>query len=356
MGRVAGRSKTGPPRFRADGRKEPRHGDPQRGYRGLSVARFPQGDVGGAVFGRVFQLDQPGAQPIRTELRGADLEVQIGLAARLGDLAPGRADLVALAGINPMIGGVFRGLVGRQDGQRGGDVEGLEDAGENALGQLSSVLHGRSSWILAAFQQRTVRGVFCAGSRRSNRSAAVGGGVASAGPDEGISTLNLDQAGVNRSGETGIIQLDGMVFAVGLLGGLFPTGADLDGACEGAQVGRLLTVLLGGNEAGLDVEGERLDDSGKRAIVIAGESSDLSHLSSPMLYPVATIAALMAIERRRATGPHPQGRSAAEGGTRPSLLPREEAARRRQPSTAGKKVGLVPLRDRGRAAPQPDAA
>jgi len=79
-------------------------------------------------------------------------------------------------------------------------------------------------------------------------------------------------------------------------------------------------------------------------------------LSSPVLYQVATTAALMAIGRRRATGLHPKGRSEAEGSKEPSLLSREEAARRRKPSTAGKKVGSALLRDRGRAAQQPDAA
>jgi len=60
----------------------------------------------------------------------------------------------------------------------------------------------------------------------------------------------------------------------------------------------------------------------------------------------------MAIGKHRATGPHPKGRNAMEGGAGPTFLPREEAARRRQPSTAGKKVGNVLLRDRGRAAQQ----
>jgi hypothetical protein len=44
-----------------------------------------------------------------------------------------------------------------------------------------------------------------------------------------------------------------------------------------------------------------------------------------------------------------------EGGAEPGFLPGEEAARRRQPSTAGKKIGIALLRDRGRAAQQPDA-
>ncbi|WP_231648760.1 hypothetical protein, partial [Ralstonia solanacearum] len=69
-----------------------------------------------------------------------------------------------------------------------------------------------------------------------------------------------------------------------------------------------------------------------------------------MLYQVATIAALMAIGKHRATGPHPKGWNAVEGGAGTSFLPREEAARRRQPSTAGKKVVIALLRDRGRAA------
>jgi hypothetical protein len=74
-----------------------------------------------------------------------------------------------------------------------------------------------------------------------------------------------------------------------------------------------------------------------------------------LLYQVATIAAVMAIGKHRATGPHPKGWNAVEGGAGTSFLPREEAARRRQPSTAGKKVGIALLRDQGRAAQQPNA-
>jgi len=74
-----------------------------------------------------------------------------------------------------------------------------------------------------------------------------------------------------------------------------------------------------------------------------------------LLYQVATIAALMAIGEHRATGPHPKGWNEVEGGAGTSFLLREEVARRHQPSTAGKKVGIAPLRDRGRAAQQPNA-
>jgi hypothetical protein len=66
-----------------------------------------------------------------------------------------------------------------------------------------------------------------------------------------------------------------------------------------------------------------------------------------LLYQVATTAALMAIGEHRATGPHPKGRNAMKGGAGPGFLLREEAARRCQPSTAGKKGGIALLRDRG---------
>jgi hypothetical protein len=56
--------------------------------------------VGGAVLGRVVELDQAAAQPARPELGRPDLEVEIGLAAGFGDLAPTGADLVALAGVS----------------------------------------------------------------------------------------------------------------------------------------------------------------------------------------------------------------------------------------------------------------
>src|SRR3546814_13693044 len=73
---------------------------------------------------------------VRPELRCADLEVQVGLAARLRDLAPGRANLVALAGIDPIVGPVLGHLVDGDDGERGGDIEGLESAGEDAVVEL----------------------------------------------------------------------------------------------------------------------------------------------------------------------------------------------------------------------------
>jgi hypothetical protein len=63
--------------------------------------------VGGAVFGRLLELDEAAANPARPEFGSADLEVEVGLAARLRDLAPAGADLVALPGIDPVIGRVI---------------------------------------------------------------------------------------------------------------------------------------------------------------------------------------------------------------------------------------------------------
>src|SRR5271165_6623812 len=102
----------------------------------LAIARFPQGDVGGAVFGRMLELDEAAADPVRPKLRGADLEVQIGLAARLRDLAPVGAELVTLAGIDPIVRRIVGHLVDWNDGQCRADVEGLEHAGVGAVVEL----------------------------------------------------------------------------------------------------------------------------------------------------------------------------------------------------------------------------
>src|SRR6516162_7575647 len=89
--------------------------------------------MGGAVFGRLLELDEATAHPVWPEFRGADLEVQVGLAARLRDLAPAGTDLVPLTGIHPMIGRLVGHLVDRNDADRGADVKGLQGAGEGAV-------------------------------------------------------------------------------------------------------------------------------------------------------------------------------------------------------------------------------
>src|SRR3954454_22722294 len=98
-----------------------------------AVARPPESDVGGAVIARMLELDEPAANPVRPEFWGRDLQVHVGLTARFGDLAPARADLVALSGIDPVVGGVVGVLVDRNDADRRVDVEGPERTGEGAV-------------------------------------------------------------------------------------------------------------------------------------------------------------------------------------------------------------------------------
>ena len=126
-------------------KREPRRRSPAGPRDASLVARFPEGDVGGrAVHGSVeraesssvFELDEAAAQPSSDRILGRDLEVHVGLAARLRDLAPAGADLVALSGVDPVIGRFVVCLVDRDDRERGGDVEGLEGAGEGAVVEL----------------------------------------------------------------------------------------------------------------------------------------------------------------------------------------------------------------------------
>jgi hypothetical protein len=113
----------------------------------LPVARLPQSHVGGAVFGRCFELDEAAANPVRAELRGADLEVLVGLAAGFRDLAPAGADFAALSGIDPMIGRVVGHLVDRDDGKRRGDVQDCEPASGRSKAED---LGGEKIWREAA--------------------------------------------------------------------------------------------------------------------------------------------------------------------------------------------------------------
>src|SRR3984893_9263986 len=123
------------------------------GHRPRSVARIPEDDVGGAVVGRGLALDQAAAEPVGAEFGGTDLEVDVGLAARFRDLAPAGADLVALTGVDPVIGRLVAGPVDRDDGERRGDVEGLEGAGIDAVVELGERAerdsHNASPWVVS---------------------------------------------------------------------------------------------------------------------------------------------------------------------------------------------------------------
>jgi hypothetical protein len=106
-----------------------------------AVARFPQGDVGGAVFGWLLELDEAAAHPVRPEFWRGDLEVEVGLAARLRDLAPAGADLVALSGAVAIENGELR-LPRRKPAARDPRVDSARQALALAVGhaQLPEVI------------------------------------------------------------------------------------------------------------------------------------------------------------------------------------------------------------------------
>ncbi|CAO3425565.1 hypothetical protein [Azospirillum doebereinerae] len=70
-----------------------------------------------------------------------------------------------------------------------------------------------------------------------------------------------------------------------------------------------------------------------------------------MLDSVATTAALMAITRHRATGPHPEGRSAAEDKPGAELVGPRGSRAQAYAEHGGEEGRPRPLRVRGRAAP-----
>lgn len=91
-------------------------------------------------------------------------------------------------------------------------------------------------------------------------------------------TFDFDQGGVDRSREARIVQLDGEVVALGVLGGLLPGGAQLDVAGVDAEVRSLVGRGVDADQLGLDVEVEveRLDRAGE-AIARGREGADGSH-------------------------------------------------------------------------------
>src|SRR6266481_4213819 len=105
--------------------------------------------------------------------------------------------------------------------------------------------------------------------RRPAISAGRSAGSVGAGrarPDQAVALVGVDQAGVDRSREARVVQLDREVGPV-LAGGLHPGGAEFGVAGEDAVVRGLVVVLLDlAEDGGLDVEGQGLD----RAVVVAG--------------------------------------------------------------------------------------
>ncbi len=88
------------------------------------------------------------------------------------------------------------------------------------------------------------------------------------GPDqlEAFRTLDLGQGGVDRSGEARIVQLDGEVVALGVLGGLLPGRTQLDVTRVDAEVRSLVRRIFDADQLGLDVEVEGLDRAGEAVL------------------------------------------------------------------------------------------
>ena len=90
-----------------------------------------------------------------------------------------------------------------------------------------------------------------------------------AGPDELEAGLALDlgKRRVDGSGEARIIQLNREVIAIGLFRALLPGGAEFHpGLGEDAEVWALFRRVIDALEAGLDVERQRADRTGKDAL------------------------------------------------------------------------------------------
>src|SRR4051812_36057399 len=177
--------------------------------------------------------------------------------------------------------------------------------------------------------------------------------AAAAGPHqrEAVVVLDLHQRCVERRREAWIVELDREIFAIAVAGGLLPGRTELRATCKDAIVGRLLVVLRGCNELGLDVKRHRLNGAAVAAIR-CGEGADGRHDVLRLFARAAPIAASMALlvpggDRSAAC----KAQSAAGDGGRPAFLTcARNAARWRQ----GKKAGIEPLReaDRGPSVPR----
>src|SRR5271165_4497105 len=128
--------------------------------------------------------------------------------------------------------------------------------------------------------------------------------LAAAGPDEGeaVAVLVVEEVGVDRRVEAGIVQLDREIVAV-LGGALGPGGPDLGAADEDAVARGVVAGASGfGDDAdvlGLNAEG---DDLALELVADLLEGTDAGHVSSPGCFEPATTAASMAIDRTGTIG------------------------------------------------------
>src|SRR6266487_79602 len=124
------------------------------------------------------------------------------------------------------------------------------------------------------------------------RSGSVAVLLAAAGPDEGESlAIVLDQVGVDRNGEARIVQLDREIVAA-LAGALRPGGPDLGAANIDPVAGGVVAGPVGlrdnADALGLDAQGDDLALELGAGLL---EGADACHVTSPLLFEPATIAA-----------------------------------------------------------------
>src|ERR1700720_4539628 len=166
-------------------------------------------------------------------------------------------------------------------------------------------------------EQRTLkpRPVFPGGARWWAGSLAVLLAAAGPGEGEGLAFGVVEQVGVDRSGETWIVQLDREIVAA-LVGALRPGGSDLGAADKDPMAGG---VVVGPVGLGDDADALRLDAQGSNLApeFLAGflEGADVRHVISPWCSsPRPSRPRWRSAGRRRSTTHPSAGRSAAEDG------------------------------------------
>lgn len=109
-----------------------------------------------------------------------------------------------------------------------------------------------------------------------------GGALRSAGPDQVVLAVALDQVRVDRRGEARIVDLDADEFALALAGA-GPAGTDLDLVDESPVVGSTVAALVDFVEGDLGLEAEGLNGAVETGVGF-GEGADSCHGDSPLVY------------------------------------------------------------------------
>ena len=187
------------------------------------------------------------------------------------------------------------------------------------------------------------------------RSIAVRGAGARPDQVEGLAVFVGEQAGEDRGGEAGIVELDREIVAA-FLGGLLPAGADL-GLGNEHSVRRGVFVLarfLGDDGDVLLLQAHRDDLAGVVGVAGLLEGADICHDTSPCVGRTPrSFAASMAGFRQGIAPLHPQGRNAVKDGADRGFLPREEWAERPGEESPGCPVAA---RGKRRSRPLPTKA